>query len=69
MKAGDFNMPELIENIEILKGFVDCYEAYEALVEVDEINGDAVFKAVEDTLELLCDIKDVIEKWGDKNDK
>ena len=62
-------MPELIENIEILKGFVDCYEAYEALVEVDEINGDAVFKAVEDTLELLCDIKDVIEKWGDKNDK
>ena len=62
-------MPELIKNIEILKGFVDCYEAYEALVEVDEINGDAVFKAVEDTLELLCDIKDVIEKWGDKNDK
>lgn len=62
-------MPELIENIEILKGFVDCYEAYEALVEVDEINGDAVFKAVEDTLELLCDIKNIIEKWGDKNDK
>ena len=30
-------MPELIENIEILKQFVDCYEAYEALVEIDEI--------------------------------
>ena len=60
-------MTELIENIEILKQFVDCYEAYEALVEVDEINGDAVFKAVEDALELLCDIKDIIEKWRDKS--
>ena len=62
-------MPELIENIEILKQFVECYEAYEALVEIDEINGDAVFKAVEEALDLLCDIKDVIEKWGDKNDR
>ena len=23
----------------------------------------------EEALDLLCDIKDVIEKWGDKNDR